>query len=92
MEINEDHPRGNKERLFVQSLARESATITWIWQKLKGKQCKGKLYGKKREDFGYACLEVVSMKHCVLFHLFVSMVLGWEVGEDKKKRKAAITD
>lgn len=37
--MNEDQPNENKQRLFYSQLAiaRESATFTGIWQRLKGR-------------------------------------------------------
>ena len=52
MEINRDHPNENKQRLFPEfAVARESATITWVWQKLKGKRGSESFIVKNGEAF-----------------------------------------
>lgn len=42
MEINEDQTNRNRQSLFIQFvIARSSATITYIWQKLEGREMSG---------------------------------------------------
>ena len=47
VDINEGHPNGNKQRLFLYSefaVAKGLAPITCIWQRCKGRQRSGKCY------------------------------------------------
>lgn len=63
MGINEDHGNENKQRLFrACSVARESAAITSIWQRLKGRPRSGEaLQRGKGKAAGTFCLEVIGM-------------------------------
>ena len=53
-EINTEHSNENRQKLLPEfAIARESATITSIWQKVKGKHRMGEPY---REDFKCALI------------------------------------
>ena len=49
VERNEEYPNENRETVYSElAVARESATITCVWQRLRGSQVVGKLYSEKR--------------------------------------------
>lgn len=44
-EVNNDYPRKNKQKPFIRKpvIAGESTTITGVWQRLRGRQGRGKV-------------------------------------------------
>lgn len=52
MEIDDHHPNENKQAIYSElALARESATIAYIWQIFKGSQGHGELSNEKGKNF-----------------------------------------
>ena len=49
VEVHEDHPDENEQRLFIRGFchSKGSATVTFVWQRLQGGQGSGKALQRK---------------------------------------------